>query len=154
MDRNPTVPGRVLVGLACGVLLTLGVTSNSALAASASAGYRFYKGKTVNLIVPYKPGGHFDRMARVVAHFMVKQLGAKQIRVINRPGGAAIVGTNKVYNAKPDGLTFGITPGAGVIISQIAQVSGVSYDVRKFNWLGEPGSDPEVLWTHKQALLH
>lgn len=127
------------------------LTAQSALAANAAAGRAFYKGKTITIIVPTSPGGHFDRFARLVAHFLPDHLPVKDVKVVNRPGGGMLIAANKVYHAKPDGLTIGIANAAGYVFAQLAHEPGVNYDVSRFDWIGRPDDDPVVLSTHKNG---
>jgi tripartite-type tricarboxylate transporter receptor subunit TctC len=61
--------------------------------------------KPVHMIVPLVPGGNQDIVARAVAEGMAKNLGQPVI-VENRPGQSAIIGTQYVKNAPPDGYTL------------------------------------------------
>ena len=78
-----------------------------------------YPDKTVEMILPWPAlATSTDVIARKVAEQMDPILG-QTIKVINRPGGAAVVGTNEMVNARPDGYTIGgLTIGPAV--SQIA----------------------------------
>ncbi|MCL6592629.1 MAG: hypothetical protein K6T31_01510, partial [Alicyclobacillus sp.] len=105
----------------------------------------FYKGKTVTLIVANNAGSDYDLWARLVSQYLPKYLGAAKIDVMDVSGGGGIVGTDQLYNAKPDGLTIGCVTAAGDLFSQIAKKPGVTYDMTKFSWIGRPDSDPQVL---------
>ena len=82
-----------------------------------------YPAKPVRIVVPLVPGGNQDIVARAVAEELSKGLG-QQFIVENRPGVAAIVGTQAVKSSAPDGYTLlsvavtfarvpGINPAAG-----------------------------------------
>ncbi len=73
------------------------------LAANAAA--QGYPNKPVRMIVPLVPGGNQDIVARAVAEELSKGLG-QQVIVENRPGQSAIIGTQFVKNAPPDGYTL------------------------------------------------
>ena len=64
-----------------------------------------YPAKPIRVIVPLVPGGNQDIMARAVAEELSKGLG-QQIVVENRPGQSAIIGTQAVKAAAPDGYTL------------------------------------------------
>ena len=64
-----------------------------------------YPSKPIRVIVPLVPGGNQDIMARAVAEELSKGLG-QQIVVENRPGQSAIIGTQAVKAAAPDGYTL------------------------------------------------
>jgi tripartite-type tricarboxylate transporter receptor subunit TctC len=64
-----------------------------------------YPAKPIRLVVPLVPGGNQDIVARAVAEELSKGLG-QPIIVENRPGQSAIVGTQSVKSAPPDGYTL------------------------------------------------
>jgi tripartite-type tricarboxylate transporter receptor subunit TctC len=64
-----------------------------------------YPSHPIHLIVPYAAGGSADATARVIARQIGKTTG-HTIVVENRGGSAAIVGTEVVKNADPDGYTL------------------------------------------------
>src|ERR687895_2803897 len=61
--------------------------------------------KPVRMIVPLVPGGNQDIVARAVAEELSKHLG-QQVIVENHPGQSAIIGTQFVKSAPPDGYTL------------------------------------------------
>src|SRR5262250_3242667 len=64
-----------------------------------------YPMKPVRMIVPFGAGGPADVFGRVIAQHLSEQL--KQSFVIeNRPGAGAIIGTDAVAKAAPDGYTL------------------------------------------------
>ncbi|MCL5952294.1 MAG: tripartite tricarboxylate transporter substrate binding protein [Chloroflexi bacterium] len=104
----------------------------------------FYKGKTVDFIVPYATGGGYDQWARVLAPTLSRLTGATFV-VKNVPGAGSVVGTNQLFAADPNGLTMGILNGAGVMQAQLTDAAGVQYDLAKFTWLGRITTDPRVI---------
>lgn len=74
-----------------------------ALALSRAA---FAQGRTVQLIVPYPPGGGNDLGARALAPALESALG-QPVVVLNRAGAASQIGMTQVARAAPDGLTIG-----------------------------------------------
>lgn len=105
----------------------------------------FFKGKVVEFIVPYSMGGGYDSIARALAPVMEKYLPGAKIIVKNVTGGGGLVGTNKLYAARPDGLTIGIMNTAGVVFNQALESPDVKYDVTQFSWLGRVTSEPHVI---------
>ncbi|MDP2644087.1 MAG: tripartite tricarboxylate transporter substrate-binding protein [Desulfobacterales bacterium] len=100
----------------------------------------FYEGKVIKLVVTTKPGGGYDWYGRLVARYMEKNLPGSTVIVKNIPGGGHIIGTNYIYRAKPDGLTFG-TFNRAVGLTQVVGLKGVQFDFSKFGWLGSPCSE-------------
>jgi tripartite-type tricarboxylate transporter receptor subunit TctC len=66
-----------------------------------------YPTKPVQVIVPYAAGGGTDINARLMAHYMKKNLG-QPIAVVNRPGASGALGHREIAHTKPDGYTLGV----------------------------------------------
>lgn len=136
---------RTSAALAACAALTAAVALTATPAAAAT---NFFAGKTLTMIVPYGPGGGYDRWVRLLAPVFKAELGLAQVRVENRPGGGGLVGTDALYMAKPDGLTIGDTNGAGDLFSQMAGAAGVRFKSEKLNWIGRPDDDPDAIAVH------
>ena len=97
----------------------------------------FYQGKTIRLLVGFTPGGVYDQYARILSRFMPKHIpGNPEIIVQNMPGAGSLVASNYIYGvAKPDVLTLGMVS-SGVYLDQLVGKQEVTYDVRKFVWIG------------------
>lgn len=105
-----------------------------AIASSSKDVAAFYKGKVVNLVVPFKAGGGIDNFARLVAPHLGRYLDATVV-VKNVPGGGGKYGLNQIYKAKPDGLTIATADTGSLILSQLFKEPGVQYDYKNFIWL-------------------
>ena len=66
-----------------------------------------YPNRSVELSVPFAPGGTTDIVARVIADPLGKVLGQPVI-VVNRAGGGGIVGAAETARSTPDGYKLGI----------------------------------------------
>lgn len=66
-----------------------------------------FAGETINVIVPFAPGGATDVAARFLEKYLERHLdGNPDVVVDNRAGGGSILGANWFHdNAQPDGLT-------------------------------------------------
>ena len=126
------------------IVVAASTAALAALAAPAQAA-GFYEGKTVTLIVPNTPAGAMTQYARMLAPFIAKHSGARDIRVDNQPGAGSLRGTNMLWNAKPDGLTMAFTNLPTLIMAQLAGSPGVQFDTGKFTYLGSVADDPRVL---------
>lgn len=100
----------------------------------------FYNGKTVEFIVATKAGGGYDTYGRLIAPYLQKYLPGSTVLVKNVPGAGHIIGANEIYNSKPDGLTLG-TFNKGLIMSQIAGLEGIKFDLAKFTWLADASTE-------------
>jgi len=143
---------RIALGL---VVLILGCAFIPAVAPvwAASADIEnaaaFYKGKTMEFVVPYKPGGGYDVTARQLAPFLEKELGATII-IKNEPGAGAKVALNRLAK-ESDGLSI-ITFGTrNAVISQSYGQPGVRYDLSRFNWLGTLAKEEYLLVVGKKS---
>ncbi len=110
-----------------------------------SFGGPYYEGKVITIIVGYKPGGGYDRMARHIAKHLPKHIpGRPAVIVQNMPGANSILAANHIYNVvKSDGFTIG-TFIRGLPIAQLTKVEGIKFDMAKFSWIGSAGSEATV----------
>ncbi|MBS0318954.1 MAG: tripartite tricarboxylate transporter substrate binding protein [Proteobacteria bacterium] len=82
-------------------------------AASATVAADAWPSRPIHWVVPFSAGGANDLMARAAAEGASKVLG-QAIVIENKPGAGAVLGTNLVAKAAPDGYTF-LVSAAGVI---------------------------------------
>jgi tripartite-type tricarboxylate transporter receptor subunit TctC len=116
------------------------------LAAAQATQVPNFAGKTVTIVVGYKPGGGYDATARMLARHLPDHLPGKPTVIVqNMPGGNSIIAANHMYNvAKPDGLTIG-TFNRNLPIAQLTGVQGVKYDMTKFAWIGSAANETTIL---------
>ena len=67
-----------------------------------------WPGKPVRIVLAYPPGGSTDVLARALAERLAVAIPGSSFIVENRPGGAAVVGTQAVATAAPDGYTLSL----------------------------------------------
>ncbi|KQT14101.1 tripartite tricarboxylate transporter substrate binding protein [Ramlibacter sp. Leaf400] len=82
----------------------IGALALSVLAAAPAAA-QTWPARPVKVIVPYATGGPADVYARFLAQRLGDQLGQPFV-VENRPGAGAVIGTDAVAKAAPDGYTL------------------------------------------------
>jgi len=106
----------------------------------------YFEGKTITIVVGYKPGGGYDSVARLLSRYLPKYIpGTPTVIVQNMPGANSLIAANYVYaQAKPDGLTIG-TFNRNLPIGQLLKVEGVKFDMLKFAWIGSAASETTVL---------
>ena len=126
--------------------LFLAAALATAAAFPLTAQAQYYAGKTITIVVGYKPGGGYDRTARMLARHLPDHIpGKPSIIVQNMPGANSLIAANHVYNvAKPDGLTIG-TFNRNLPIAQLLKVDGVKFDMTKFAWIGSAASESTIL---------
>jgi tripartite-type tricarboxylate transporter receptor subunit TctC len=105
--------------------------------ARAESAEDFFKGKSMSLIVGYNPGGSYDVYSRLAASVLPKYLpGNPTIAVKHMPGVGSVKAANYLFTQAPkDGLTIGMI-GQQLALTQALRDPAVSYDMRKFGWLG------------------
>ena len=119
----------------------LGIMTALATPAAAAG----FPEKNIDFIIPFGPGGGFDRTVRIVSPAMEKILPNKvQVVPKNVAGAGGGLGTSTVYRAAPDGYTIAIInmPGAA-----IPAISGdpVEYDINKFTWIARLATEEYIL---------
>jgi tripartite-type tricarboxylate transporter receptor subunit TctC len=78
-----------------------------ALLSPTCATHAAYPEKSVNVIVPFPPGGRTDLTARLIVQHLPKHLGQPFV-VVNKPGAGGVLGAKEVAGAPPDGYTLGV----------------------------------------------
>jgi tripartite-type tricarboxylate transporter receptor subunit TctC len=114
-------------------------------AAHAQDAADFYRGRTVNLIAGFNPGGGADTYARLIARHLGKHIpGGPTVIVRNMQGAGSVLAANHLYNVSPkDGSELGLFAG-NITIDPLMGSTQQKYDARKLNWIGAPSSDSNV----------
>lgn len=94
-------------------LLAVAFTALIASSLSATTAHAEWPENTIKWIVPFSPGGANDIIARAAAKGVSERLKSPII-IENKPGAGAVIGTQYVAKAKPDGYTF-LIGAAGVV---------------------------------------
>ncbi len=120
--------------LAAGLAAVL-ATAYGAAPQPAAAQTGYFAGKTIELIVPYAPGGGADRFGRAIAANLGKYLeGQPTVQVLNVPGADTLTGMNQFAKTRAearDGTTLALTAISGIIPWALDQ-EGVDYDLTTF----------------------
>lgn len=130
----------VLAG--CGIAALLSATGGAAWAQQDCS---FFNDKTVELIVPFNPGGGFDLYGRLVAAHMGTKLGAENLVVRNQPGAGGLLATNQTWTTEPDGLTIQVMNVSGMLSSELGGAAGVAFETAGFSWIGRLTEDPDAV---------
>ncbi len=105
-----------------------------------------FPSRPVTIVVPYRPGGLIDIVARVVAPAMAKDLG-QPVPVENRSGAGGNVGAESVARATPDGHTIVMAnPSFGISPHIYAKLNYST--LNDFAFIGLYGTVPNVLVVH------
>jgi tripartite-type tricarboxylate transporter receptor subunit TctC len=116
----------------------------------------FYRGKQVDVIVGYGPGGGYDIYARLLARHLGRFIpGAPDVIVRNMPGAGSLRAVNYLYKIAPkDGATIGTFSRNMPLIGLLGGNADAQFDPRRFTWLGSSSSfvnDAHVLIVRKDA---
>ena len=102
-----------------------------------------YPTRSVNLIVPFAPGGATDIVARLLAKYVGDDLG-QTIIVENKPGAAGNIGMELTARAAPDGYTLVLTTTTAVINQFLFRDQPFNL-LTDFSDVGLFGDAPELL---------
>lgn len=144
--KNCAVRKKVMLALA---LCAMVMASSLAIAqAEETGGGQFFKGKTMTWIVPFSPGGGFDTLSRLIAPYLEKELEAT-IMVHNMPGAGGIIGSTKLFHAKPDGLTIGMIGGLDMLLA--SYLEQIDFDPAKYSFLSRVNVNVEAWILSKKS---
>jgi tripartite-type tricarboxylate transporter receptor subunit TctC len=112
--------------------------------ASAQEDPAKYPSRPIRIVVGFTPGGGNDILARIVGQKLSESFG-QPVVIDDRPGGGAIVATEYVAKAAPDGYTL-LVGASGAMTINPAVYTKLPYDpVHDFVPLSEIGSFPLIL---------
>src|SRR3954452_3718878 len=121
-----------------------------AIVAAASApacAQDFYKGKTINILAGFSPGGGFDLNARVLARHIGRHIpGSPLVVVQNMPGAGTLTAIHYMDNTAPkDGTVLDVFNFGNIGESRL-NPDKVKVDFRKYNWIGSISQDLTVCY--------
>ena len=133
-----------LTAVASVVAAAVAVGSASAIAADAAQA--FYRGKTVQVMVGFSPGGGYDLYARTLARYLGKHIpGNPTVITQNMPGAGSMKVMNYLYNAaRKDGTFIGTFARGMVFEPLLGHAKGTAFDATKFNWIGSISNEVSV----------
>ncbi len=116
--------------------------------AAAESVADFYKGRTINIIVGFGPGGGYDLYARVLGRHLGRHIpGRPSVTVQNMDGAGSVRAANYVYAS---------APGDGTVIAAVDQNSpmyqllggaGAQFDAVRMQWLGSIANSNGIVYT-------
>ena len=105
----------------------------------------YYKDKIITVNVAGGAAGGHNRYARLIQPYLQKHSGAREVRIVNMPGGGGLKAANFIWRAKPDGLHIFFGNVSTLILAPLAGSPGATFDPTKFTYLGRATSEPRVL---------
>lgn len=136
----------VVTGLAA--MLALSAAGIPALAQSDPA--KEYPGKPIRIIVGFGPGGGNDIFARLIGQKLSERLG-QPVLVENKPGAGAIVATEYVAKATPDGYTLLVGATGAMTINQAVYSKLPYVTLRDFTPISMIASFPLLITVNANA---
>src|SRR5215469_8382256 len=126
-------------------VLALAGLGPAALSAQADPVADFYHGKTINLIIGTSTGNDYDFRARLLARHMGRHIpGEPMIIAQNMPGVGGVKAADYLASIAPhDGTVLHMIM-SNMMSSQAIGSPGVQFDARKFFWIGNTTSTPNV----------
>jgi tripartite-type tricarboxylate transporter receptor subunit TctC len=143
------VAGPALFATSCASGEAGGEASPGEAAASADS---CYAGETATFVVSFGAGSGYDQIARLIAPYLEKELGATVV-VENQPGAGGLLALNQLANAQPDGLRFGFFTGQGMVGATLGGADGVNFDIRDLSYVGRTAADDRILMTGGKSEL-
>jgi tripartite-type tricarboxylate transporter receptor subunit TctC len=117
------------------------------LGASAAHAEDSYPSRPINLVVGFPPGGSNDVVARILAPKLGELLGTSVI-VVNKPGSNALIGTDFVARAAPDGYTLTLASASPLAISPHTY-SKIPFDpIKDLTGITTVAATPELVAVH------
>jgi tripartite-type tricarboxylate transporter receptor subunit TctC len=109
----------------------------------------FYRGKRLDMIIGYSPGGTYDLYARFVARHLGNFIPGKPLIVPrNMPGAGSRTAAAWVYGLAPRDGTVLATADQSLSLQQAAGDKRLSFDTTKFIYIGNPNveNNTTVTW--------
>jgi tripartite-type tricarboxylate transporter receptor subunit TctC len=94
--------------------------------AATSAARAEYPDRTIQIVVPYTPGGTVDLLARALGQRLTAAWG-QPVVILNRPGAGGSVGAEQVAKSAPDGYTLLLSTNSP-LTTNLALYPNLGYD--------------------------
>jgi tripartite-type tricarboxylate transporter receptor subunit TctC len=102
----------------------------------------FYRGRKIDLIIGYSPGGTYDLYARLVARHLGHYIPGKPLIVPrNMPGAGSRAAATWAANAAPRDGTVLVAVDQSLSLQQAAGDKRMQFDSTKFIYIGNPNSE-------------
>jgi tripartite-type tricarboxylate transporter receptor subunit TctC len=99
----------------------------------------FYRGKKLDMVIGYSPGGTYDLYARLVARHLGNYIPGRPLIVPrNMPGAGSRAATTWVYSIAPKDGTVLATADQSLSLQQAAGDKRINLDTTKLTYIGNP----------------
>ena len=110
----------------------------------------FYAGKTVKILVGFRPGAAYDLYARLVARHMGRFIPGNPAVVVENSVESAGKTAERIYRAAPDGMTLAALIPA-LYLTQLTGSGDAGFDLARFTWIGSPTKSHYLLYMRGDA---
>ena len=125
---------------------TLAVVGALLLSPAIASAKVSYEGRTIKIIVPYGPGGTYDKYGQTFADFLGKFIpGHPTVIVQHMPGAGGVKAMNWAYTAAPKDGYHMIVPLDNSVVNQLMRPKKMRFDAREFTWIGSSNQTNIVL---------
>src|SRR6266545_2540207 len=130
-----------------GALLAAALALASAPAAAQGVA-DFYRGRTINFVVGFGPGGGYDLYARVISRHIGRHIPGNPIVVVqNMDGAGSVRASNYVYTVAPKDGSVIAAVNQNMPMYQLLGGAGAQFDAEKLVWLGSMANSNGVVYT-------
>jgi len=130
----------------------LSIVLAACLLTAATPSHAEYPERTIQIVVPYTPGGTVDILARKLGDRLGKAWG-QPVVIINRPGAGGSVGAEVVAKSAPDGYTFLLSTNSP-LTTNLTLYPSLGYEpLRDFEPIILAGENPLVLAANPNLLV-
>jgi tripartite-type tricarboxylate transporter receptor subunit TctC len=123
-------------------IAAMGLAVSPAVAADAS----YFKGKTLKIVIPYGPGGTYDKYGSTFSKHLRNHIpGKPNIILQHMPGAGGAKAMMFTYSIMAkDGLNM-VVPLDNSVANQLMRPKKMKYQTQKFNWLGSSNQTNVVM---------
>jgi tripartite-type tricarboxylate transporter receptor subunit TctC len=132
------------------IAVALGISATGAMMvpgmAGADAVSDHFKNKTMTVLIPYGPGGTYDKYGQTFTKYMDKFIPGKPNMIVQHmPGAGGAKAMNYAYNVmSKNGLNM-IVPLDNTVINQLLRPEKMRYQSDKFIWVGSTNQTNVIL---------
>jgi tripartite-type tricarboxylate transporter receptor subunit TctC len=129
-------------------LLTMAMLLGGLTPAPAETVADFYKGRTINIIVGFGPGGGYDLYARTLGRYLGRHLpGNPGVSIQNMDGAGSVRAANYVFATAPRDGTVIAAVDQNAPMYQLLGGAGAQFDSAQMQWLGSVANSNSVVYT-------
>jgi tripartite-type tricarboxylate transporter receptor subunit TctC len=124
------------------VVAAAGIAAGQAIAADAS----YFAGKTLKIVIPYGPGGTYDKYGSTFSKHLRNHIpGKPNIILQHMPGAGGAKAMNFTYNIMARNGHNMVVPLDNSVVNQLMRPKKMKYKTDKFNWLGSSNQTNVVM---------